>query len=156
MSALTAPTITGYSAFWSNILSPKNGAAAGYEMSQERARPIAAYRFAKMMNKSGLRAQKALIANLLGNAAGDTVSATYARVAGSTDTASHLPADVVTLGGARTIETVTDVNRATTAADVTELKRWFSNALLSRNITQPTVYGADMNANKQVGGTGRF
>ena len=45
------------------------------------------------------------------------------------------------LGGNRTIDTATDINRVTTAADVTELKKWFNNALLASGITYPTTVG---------------
>lgn len=68
-------------------------------------------RIARLLNQKGMRKDRALINTLLGTVAGSTATATLKRVAHSTSE----------LGGSRTIETETLVNRATTAADDTDL-----------------------------------
>ena len=66
---------------------------------------------ARMFNLKQNRKDRALISTLLGAAAGDTATSTRKRVTHST----------TELGGKRTIETETLVNRATTAGDDTAL-----------------------------------
>lgn len=66
----------------------------------------------RIFAKPGLRREKALLNALIGAVAGGTALATTVQVEADTNDNS----------GKRTIETVTVINRATTAADVTELK----------------------------------
>ena len=68
-------------------------------------------RIARLLDQRGMRKDRQLVNILLGAAAGSTATATNKRVAHSTSE----------LGGLRTIETETLVNRATTAADDTDL-----------------------------------
>ena len=158
MSTLTAPTVTGYSPFWSNLLSPTNGATAGYEMSQAKARPKSAYAITKLLNRGGMRDAREILYTVLGAAAGDAALARHTVVGNpsSVEASSPSPATVVQLGGVRPIATITDVDRNTTADDVTELQKWASTTLLTQAITQSTVLGTDVSTAKQVGGTGRF
>lgn len=65
----------------------------------------------RIFAKPGLRREKALLNALIGAAPGGTATASVARV----------QADINENGGKRTIETVSVINRVTTAADVTEL-----------------------------------
>ena len=58
-------------------------------------------------------------------------------------------------GGNRDIETVTDINRATTAADITWLEKFFDNKLLEAGITYPAVSGSG-GGGKIVNGNTRF
>ena len=44
--------------------------------------------------------------------------------------------------GNRVVDTITDVNRATTAADITWLSKYFNDKLLEAGITYPTVSGS--------------
>lgn len=69
-----------------------------------------------------------LLRTLTGAAAGSTATKTVKRVAHS----------LVELGGKRTVEDLTLVNRATTAADVTDLK-----ANILAYTSQPTTYARD-------------
>jgi hypothetical protein len=89
-----------------------------------------AYRrwLARHFNKTGNRKDRALIAALLGAAAGATATATRARIAHST----------TELGGKRTMETQTLINRATTAQDDTDL-----TAQIFSYASQPTSYPVD-------------
>lgn len=64
----------------------------------------------------GRAAVRELLHTLIGATAGGTAAMTHKRVRAERD----LEANV--LGGARTIETYTSINRATTAGDVTALK----------------------------------
>jgi hypothetical protein len=149
--ALTAPTVTGYSPFWQNLLSPQNGASP-YSMSQDKARAKGAYLIAKLMRKGGMRDARGALAALIGAAAGGTATNQYKRVQGQIT-----PTAVGDLGGSRDIETVDAINRATTAADITELKKWFAQNLLEAGITYSTAVGNSLsNGMMQAGGTGRF
>lgn len=72
-------------------------------------------RFMKqMINREGHRKFTALFNGLIGAASGSNVTATSKKIS--------QPASSADLGGARTIDTVTSINRNTTAADVTALK----------------------------------
>lgn len=68
-------------------------------------------RLAMLASKPGYRKLKELMKTTIGAAAGQAALSQYARVKVEDD-----------LGGARTIETVTAINRNSTASDVTELK----------------------------------
>jgi len=155
--ALTAPTVTGYSAFWSNLLSPTQG-GGGYSMSQDKARSKNAYHVAKFFNKGNMRDARGALAALIGAAAGGTATNQFKRVGSpaSVSGAVPVPTGLAALGGNRTIDTVDAINRATTSADVTELKKWFAQNLLESGITYPTVVGNSLSSGMQVGGTGRF
>lgn len=83
---------------------------------------------AQLLNVKSMRSDRALLAALLGSAAGGTASATLKRVA-------H---DTIELGGLRTVETETLINRVTTFGDDTEL----TNDLLTFN-SQSNAYPVD-------------
>lgn len=70
----------------------------------------------RTMNREGFRAITALFNGLIGAATGSNVTATHKRV--------QRPAslELGASGGLMVIETVTDINRNTVAADVTKLK----------------------------------
>ena len=92
-------------------------------------------------NTEGSRRDKELLLTLIGASAGSTAAASYTRAqapVGLTDGAA--------LGGLRTIETVSVLNRATTSDDVTRLK-----ANVDRKFA-PTSYPADASGN---GGGGK-
>jgi hypothetical protein len=73
--------------------------------------------------KRGMQKDKALVTALLGVAAGATASSTWARIKDQ----NIGPTDIMKNGGVVALETVTDVNRATVAGDVTELMAYMFN-----------------------------
>lgn len=83
---------------------------------------------AQLLNVKSMRSDRALLSTLLGASAGSTATATLKRI-------SHSQTE---LGGVRPVETETLVNRATTAADDTEL----TAALLTFN-SQANAYPVD-------------
>lgn len=74
------------------------------------------YAIKRVVNRDGFRAITELFDTLIGAAAGGAALATHSRVKRPTDTG------VGGSGGLMAIETVTDINRVTVAADVTKLK----------------------------------
>lgn len=138
--AVTNPTVTGYSAFWSttgdmkayapfNNQAPTNG-FLGWRSKLE-------WKIAQLANKQQMREINALFDALLGATAGGTATKTYARVAPAVATNMTTPqtTGVGDLGGNVAIETVTVINRATTAADVTYLKSMFNNDMLMASLS---------------------
>lgn len=89
-------------------------------------------RIAQQFSDLGLKGLRALAYALDGVAPGSNATATNARVVAS-----------VELGGKRTVETQTLVNRNTAAGDVTEI-----NADLLSSLTSRTTFGANPPANK--------
>src|SRR5688572_10802017 len=97
---------------WSGFWGDGVGSSGGYSLLVDK------YpnrnRIKRLVNREGFRAYTELFDTLIGAAAGNTASATHKRIAHPTDSRD--------LGGSRTIDTVTDISRVSTAADVTELK----------------------------------
>lgn len=89
-------------------------------------------------NNGGQKKLTALLLDLLGVVSGSTASYTYKQVAGQTGDNN--------LGGVRPIETITVINRASTAADITAI-----TALINRQV-YPSSYPADLSGN---GGGGK-
>lgn len=146
--SLTAPTVTGYSAFWQTT-----GDRTPYSMSLSAARAKMAKRIAREFNRRGAGdAQEALL-TLLGVAPGSTALKQFSQVSAPAGPESATP--VVTsigdFGGNRVIDTITQINRATTAADVTELTKWINNALLEQGITYPTAAGGVASSGMKLG-----
>ncbi len=79
------------------------------------------YRIKRSMNRESFRIVTELFDTLIGAAAGGTALATHKRIAAPVDSG------VGAFAGLRTIETITDINRATTAADITALKEMVFN-----------------------------
>lgn len=138
--ALTAPTISGYSGFWQ-----LTGNQSLYTMAQSQGRVKDAKHISKFMRNMGTRDAIGAIAALIGAAAGGTATNQWRRVQhpGANQTVP-LPTGIGDFGGNRVIEVITAINRATTAADVTELKKWFTAALLEAGVTYPTTAGSSM------------
>jgi hypothetical protein len=137
--SLTAPTVTGYSAFWQIT-----GDKAAYSMSQAQGRAKDAWFVARRMRGFPTRDAVGALAQLIGAAPGGVATNSYSSVPnplGPTQTVPQVTG-VGDLGGLRTSVTSNAINRATTAADVTELKRWFSSALVEAGITYPTRLGS--------------
>lgn len=136
---IPAPTVTGWSTFWQQIAPVGQGAAYalhGNRSSQER-------RIAIHLAKPGYRGMRRVIRTLLGAAVGAAATETHSRIvapAGLTQAASF--------GGARQIESVTDVNRVTTAADLTYVQGVVDRVYNAN----PTSYPTDLSGN---GGGGK-
>lgn len=94
----------------------------------------------RLLRRRGMRKTQELIMELLGAAAGATASVTYKRVAPNGAT-NGVPTPVGALGGSRLMETRTQINRATTAADDTRITN-----LLSRR-PGPLTYPGDKSGN---------
>jgi hypothetical protein len=138
--ALTAPTTTNtYSPFWQ-----ATGDNLPYNMSQAGGRAVGANHVAKLFRKFGMRDARQAMAVLIGAVSGPTIAAGYNYIANPTSTSTTVPGvtSVGEIGGLRTIATWTVINRGSSTADVTELKRWFSNSLLEQGITYPTRLGS--------------
>jgi hypothetical protein len=161
MSALVLPTVTGYSPFWANVLTPGNGdSATTYAfppVTQNGARPPMDSQLARILKRNTYRAMNEAILTLLGAAAGSTAEATHKVVSAPTGPEAATPtvSSIGDFGGNRDIETITDINRATTAADVTWISKFFDNKLLEAGISYPTVSGSG-GGGKITAGVNRF
>lgn len=136
--SLTAPTVTGYSGFWQTT-----GDKQAYNMSLALGRSPVSKRVARNFARRGVGDVRAALAVLIGAAAGVTATGTFRQVSAPANPELNPPqvSSIGDFGGNRVIDTITQINRATTAADVTELKRWFNNTLLEQGITYPTTVG---------------
>lgn len=158
MALTLAPAVTGYSGFWANILCPTQGPGT-YSMNNGRYN--APYYVARLFKKRAMADARGALAALIGAAAGGAALVQWKREQGPNGPSQTVPiaTGVGELGGNRVMETVNSINRVTTAADVTELKKWFSpTALLEAGITYSTVVGNSLTDSRgmQAGGTGRF
>lgn len=142
---ISVPTVTGYSAFWQNVSNINGEVGVPYRMlfsrsSHERRASNALYR-------SGFRAVRELLETVTGAAAGGTAADSYVR-AGTTGQGPT----AIGPGGARDMETVTTVNRATTAGDITTLLARISVGIFAQAPAIPSGYVADASGN---GGGGK-
>lgn len=94
----------------------------------------------RLLRRRGLRVVQELMLTLLGAAAGSTAAVTYSRVQGNGATAGS-PTGVGDMGGQRVLETRTQINRATTAADDTRI-----STLISQK-PAPLTYPGDLSGN---------
>ena len=109
--ALTAPTITGWSEFWGGSF-----AANGYTLVGSE--PVNMFaNAAKIMARSGRREVRRALYALTGATVGTTATESYKQVDGPDGITNN-----AALGGLRTINTVTVINRATITADQTKLQ----------------------------------
>ena len=162
MTTAIVPTVTGWQGSWSNILTRQNGDSANSyafpTAAQNGARPPQDSQLARIFKRNGYRGISALMIELIGAATGGTATATHAQVgapANATRNTIPGPSNIGDFSGNRVVETVTDINRATTAADVTWLEKYFNNKLLESGITYPTVSGSG-GSGKIVNGQTRF
>lgn len=149
MATAIVPTVTGYQAFWNNILTRQNGdSASTYAFptaAQNGGRTPLDSQLARILKRNTYRGFNELFLTLLGAAAGDTAAATHKQVGAPVNaTGSTVPgvSGIGDFGGNRVVDTITDVNRATTAADITWLSKYFNDKLLEAGITYPTVSGS--------------
>ena len=89
----------------------------------------------RVVNREGFRPLTALFNSLIGATSGSGTGAiTRKRISA--------PSNGADLGGARTVDTVSIINRNTTSADVTKLKEMVYNVK-----TRPTSYVRDLSGN---------
>lgn len=156
--SLVAPTITGWSGFWANILVAGQAQGGTYNFQGSQNRTTSANRISREMKRGSNRDAIGALAALIGANAGGTATNQYrrrqapAQPSGATPQATGFSA----FGGNIPIELISAINRVTTSADVTELKKWFDNTLLEAGITYPSVLGNNVANGTQIGGTGRF
>lgn len=125
--------MAGYSEFWGDDI----GKTGSYSISDGRMPRREAIK--RVVNRAGFRSLTELFDSLIGAAAGGTASASHKQIKGSVSTGTP-----INQGGVVEIETVTDINRATTAADVTALKEMVFNVK-----TAPASYPANGNGLNQ-------
>ena len=90
----------------------------------------------RVVNREAFRPLTALLNGLIGATTGSNVTATHKRIE-----AIQNGSGPINYGGVRTIETKTDINRDTAAADVTALKAFLYNIK-----TAPATYPANLNS----------
>lgn len=119
----------GYSPFWGDSLTINNSYSLLSGKMPTRTR------IKRVVNRDGFRAFTELFDTLIGAAAGGAALATHKRIAAATP---------FTGGGGsnRTIETVTDINRVSTAADITALKE-----MVFAVSARPSTYPRDLSGN---------
>ena len=119
---------------WQGLWTREANNPSGYSLLINKS-PIR-NRIKRVVNREGFRQAQALFNALIGAATGGTATATHKRVGQPTDLS------VGSSGGARGIDTVTDINRVTTAADVTALKEMVYGVK-----TRPITYPKDLSGN---------
>lgn len=159
--ALTNPTITGWSGFWQMTGGPAAVSAGPYDMiankNGQKGRSEREAYIARLFARNQFRDQAAVLGALIGAAAGSNATSTYKREQAPAGPSASTPVvtSITDLGGAINIETVTVINRNTTAADVTYLKDYWDGDLLERTISYPTVLGSG-GGGRQVNGQNFF
>lgn len=138
--SLSIPTVTGYSGLWQTT-----GDLSSYAMLF--ARSAQENRIALMSGTRGWRALREVLRTLVNENVGGTALDTYTRI-----TAPNGLTDADELGGLRSVETVTTVNRATTATDRTYL----NTHIIDRHfIANPSSWPTDLSGNGGGGKLGR-
>jgi len=127
------------SQFWENSGGVDNAGGAKYALKVNRDSIV--MRVAKLLRGKGNRKIAGLMKALNGAAAGSDATETYKRVAEKTQFAD------AELGGLRTIETRTIIDRATTSTDETLLDK------LTDQKFKPTTYPVDLSGNGYDGNT---
>lgn len=89
----------------------------------------------RLMNRSQWRAASELFDSLIGAASGGTAAKTHTQIQAIVNAPGPIG------GGVRTIETVEDINRATTADDITMLKE------MTVNVKSRPSYPKDLSGN---------
>ena len=141
---LPAPTVTGWSTFWSLSAPPGQGSA--YSLYGNRTQFEG--EVSRYLGKRGFKQSRRLMYTLLGAATGQAASETEKRVQGQIGSANYIPPAPSKFGGAIDIETVTIVSRNTTAADLT-----YAQALFNRTYDlAPAIASYPVDASGNGGG----
>ncbi len=127
-----------WSLFWGTT--PGAYSMLGVESPVERG-------ISRVFARQNERVAKRIIYTLLGASVGGTATETFAQISAPTGLTQS-----AALGGLRTVDTVTAVNRATTAADLT-----YMQSMITRMINTPTIanYATDASGNGGGGKAGR-
>lgn len=138
---LPAPTVTGYQGFW--YLHAPIGQGGAYNLYGNRY--AVEQKIAHAFGRRGFKQTRCLMYALLGAGTGGAASETETRVSAPNALTSSQQ-----LGGLRTMETVTIVNRNTTAADLTYMQNMLNRVYNSA----PAIasYPVDLSGN---GGGGK-
>lgn len=148
MTTAIVPTVTGWQGGYSGLLERSgNGNEGSYSFptaAQNGARNPQDKLLARIFKRNGYRGINELFLTLIGATAGSTALATHKQVGSPAGPSGTTPTvtSITDLGGDRTIETVTDVNRATTAADITWISKYFNDKLLEAGLSYPTLSGS--------------
>lgn len=125
---MTTLVTTGWQGLWTNEV---GGGAGVYTPIQDKIPRRDGIK--TLMNRSNWRATQALFQALIGAASGGNATRTHNQIAA--------PSVSKVEGGLRTVETITDVNRNTTAADIAVLKE------MTQNVSRPTPMPKDLSGN---------
>lgn len=147
---LTQPTVTGWSSFWALTGDQQNYYPT--PVSQKGYRTHIQWQLARLLKRNQTRDLVAAMVALNGAAVGGTATSTYKQVHSQT----FQPTFIGEFAGNRQIDTITAINRATTAADQTFINDMLNNALLEAGITYPTDASGVGGGGKIVGGTPTF
>src|SRR5712664_4013560 len=130
---LTAPSYSGFWQLTGDMLpyAPFNNSAPTTGLLGWRSK--LEWQIAKLADKQQFREIKTLMFALIGAAAGGAALKTYARVGTPPGPNQTVPTttSVADMGGLVLIDTVTVINRNTTAADITYLKSMFNNDMMN-------------------------
>lgn len=135
--------VVAYQGLWNS----EANSQAGYSFlvnKNPRRNPIK-----RSMNREGFRYLTALFGGLVGAASGGNVTATHKRIGVTTSSGVAGVQELGALGGLRQVDTITDINRNTTAADVTALKEMVFG-VKTAPVTYPKPFGANSNAAQNV------
>lgn len=123
----------GWSGFWGDGLTINNS----YSLQQDKL--SRRYAIKRVVNRAGFRSLTELFDSLIGAASGGTALATHKQIAAAPSQAAGISGAET---GQRVVETITDINRATTAADITALKEMVFGVS-----TRPATYPRDLSGN---------
>ncbi len=146
--SFTTPTMgtTTYSPFYESTIGITSaGNESGYNNLPRYARSSTEMQLARLLAAPGFRTIRRVMKVLNGASAGSTATETYARV-------QALAPFSGAYGGARTVETVTLINAATTTAQ----RDYITNKILDARYNQnPSSYPVDASGNGGGGKAGR-
>ena len=117
---------------WSGFWGDAAGGSGSYALLQDKNPRRGVIR--GTVNRESFRVATALFNGLIGAATGSNVTATHKRIAEDNSTFTRN-------GGARAIDTVTDINRNTVAGDVTMLKEMVTS------VSRRPTYARDLSGN---------
>lgn len=121
---------------WQGLWTHEAGNPAGYSLLVDK-NPIRGRAKSIVLRKS-FRKTRELLDTLIGAASGNAASATHKEI----DHAASTPVGIGALGGVRTIATITDISRNSTAGDITALKEFLVNVS-----HKPSAYPRDLSGN---------
>jgi hypothetical protein len=118
---------------WSGLFNHVAGTTAQYSLMINK-NPIRG-RIRRVMNRESFRAVTELFNTCIGAAAGEAALATHKRISAPTPFTDPI-------GGVRVVDTITDIDRVSAAADITALKEMTFGVK-----TRPSPYVRDLSGN---------